>query len=70
MPIVIAPLNVELRIVKILVDEKLKRHLESLGITINSTIKIISNQGGNIIVMVKDGRLALDRGISTKILVA
>ena len=70
MPIVIAPLNVDLRIVKILVDEKLKRHLESLGITINSTIKIISNQGGNIIVMVKDGRLALDRGISTKILVA
>ncbi len=70
MPIVIAPLNVNLRIVKILVDEKLKRHLESLGITINSTIKIISNQGGNIIVMVKDGRLALDRGISTKILVA
>jgi ferrous iron transport protein A len=70
MPIVIAPLNVDLKIVKILVDEKLKRHLESLGITINSTIKIISNQGGNIIVMVKDGRLALDRGISTKILVA
>ena len=70
MPIIIAPLNVDLKIVKILVDDKLKRHLESLGITINSTIKIISNQGGNIIVMVKDGRLALDRGISTKILVA
>lgn len=70
MPIVIAPLNQELRIVKILVDEKLKKHLESLGITINSTIKVIANNSGNIIVIVKEGRLALDRGIATKILVA
>ena len=70
MPLIIAPLNQELRIVKIIVDEKLKKHLESLGITINSTIKVIANNSGNIIVIVKDGRLALDRGIATKILVA
>ena len=70
MPLLIAPQNVELRIVKILVEERLKKHLESLGITINSTLKIIANQGGNLIVMVKEGRLAIDKGIATKILVA
>ena len=35
MPLVIAPPNKELKIVKILADEKTKKHLESLGITVN-----------------------------------
>lgn len=70
MPLVIAPLNTNLKIVKILVDEKLKKHLESLGITINSTIKVISSTAGNCIIEVKDSRLAIDRAVATKILVA
>ncbi len=70
MPIVIAPLNTDLKVVKVLVDDKLKKHLESLGITIDSVIRVISSTGGNCIVQVKDGRLALDKGVATKILVA
>ncbi len=70
MPIIIAPLNKELKIIKILTDEKTKKHLESLGITINSTIIVLSQSGGNIICLVKDGRLALDHNIATKIFVA
>ncbi len=70
MPLVIAPIDVDVRIVKILVEDKLKKHLESLGITINSTLRILSSSGGNCIIQVKDGRLALDRNVATKILVA
>lgn len=70
MPIVIAPLNKELRVVKVLTDDKTKKHLESLGITINSIITVLSHSGGNVICVVKDGRLALDQNIATKILVA
>lgn len=70
MPIVIAPLNKELKVIKILTDEKTKKHLESLGITINSKIVVLSQSGGNIICLVKDGRLALDHNIATKIFVA
>ena len=70
MPIVLAPLDQDLKVVKILGDEKTKKHLESLGITINSTIKVLSKSGGNVICIVKDGRLALDSNLSTKILVA
>ncbi|CDC42721.1 feoA family protein [Firmicutes bacterium CAG:449] len=70
MPIVLAPLDQDLKVVKILADEKTKKHLESLGITINSTIKVLSKSGGNVICIVKDGRLALDSNLSTKILVA
>ncbi len=70
MPIVLAPLNTDLRIVKILATDKLKKHLESLGITIDATIRILSQSGGNVICVVKEGRLALDHDIASKILVA
>ena len=70
MPIAVAPLNVPIRVVKILADEKTKKHLENLGITIDSQITVLSTAGGSIICKVKDGRLALDRNMATKILVA
>ncbi len=70
MPIVIAPVNRELRIVRITADEKLKKHLESLGITINGAITVLSASGGSVVCKIKDGRVALDRDLSTKIFVA
>ena len=70
MPIILAPLSEELTIIRILVDDKLKRHLESLGITINSKITILSKENGSTICQVKEGRLALDSDISKRILVA
>jgi len=70
MPIALAPLNIDMRVVKVLTDEKTKKHLESLGILVNSSIKIISSINGGVVVAVKEGRLALDRTIASKILVA
>lgn len=70
MPLTLAPETQPLRVVKVLAEEKTKKHLESLGITVNSTLTLLSRSGGSIILMVKDGRLALDRDIATKILVA
>ena len=70
MPIGLAPLNVDVKVVKILVDEKTKKHLESLGILVNSSLRVISSVNGGVVVAVKEGRLALDRSIASKILVA
>jgi ferrous iron transport protein A len=70
MPLVVAPIGKSLRVIKIATDEKTKKHLESLGITVNSDISIISQSGGSTICHVKDGRLALDKNIATKIFVA
>ena len=70
MPIVLAPTNIPLKIVRISADDKTKKHLESLGITIGSQLTVLSVSGGSIIVMVRDSRLALDKGVATKILVA
>ena len=70
MPIGLAPTNVQMRVVRILADEKTKKHLESLGILLNSLITIVSSVNGGVVVAIKDGRLALDRSIASKILVA
>lgn len=69
MPLVIAPQNVELKILKVLADEKDKKHFESLGISTNQSITVLANNGGNVIVKIKEGRIALDRNIATKIVV-
>lgn len=70
MPIVIAPLDVEMTIEKVLLDEKTKKHLESLGIVPKGKITLTSVSSGNVIVIVKGVRLALNRDVATKILVA
>ena len=70
MPIALAPLNTDMRVVRVLLDDKTKKHLENLGILVNSSIKIISSVNGGVVVAVKEGRLALDRSIASKILVA
>jgi len=70
MPIMLAPLNEEVRVIKILADEKTKKHLESLGILVNSKLIVLSSVNGGVVVAIKNGRLALDHEIASKILVA
>ena len=70
MPIVIAPLDTELTIKKVLVDEKTKKHLESLGLVVGGKLSIISTHGGNVICIVKGVRLDLNNDVAKKILVA
>ena len=70
MPIVFAPQGENLRVIRVLADDKTKKHLENLGITIGAELTVLSVSGGSVIVMVKDSRLALDKGVATKILVA
>lgn len=70
MPIILAPMNVTLKVIRIGSDEKTKKHLESLGITLSSELSVLSSGGGTVIVKVKDGRIALDRELSAKIFVA
>lgn len=69
MPIVIAPLFKPLVIVRLAVDDKLKRHFENLGIGINCETEVLSQSGGSIIVRIKDGRIALDKNLGAKIFV-
>lgn len=70
MPIAIAPKGEELLIRRVGADEKTKKHLRELGIFEGSKITLLSSDGGNVIVIVKEGRLCLDKALAGKILVA
>lgn len=70
MPLIVAPLNKTIRVVKILTDDKTKKHLESLGVFAGADIVVLAASGGSVICKIKDGRMAFDRNLATKILVA
>ena len=70
MPLILAPVGQEMKIVKIVADEKTKKHLANLGVIEASSITVLSASGGSAVCVVKDGRLALDRQIATHIFVA
>ncbi len=70
MPIAIAPKGEELLIRRVSADDKVRKHLRELGIFEGSKITLLSSDGGNVIVIVKEGRLCLDRALAGKILVA
>jgi len=46
-----------------------KRFLESLGFIVGSTITVVSEMGGNMILNVKDTRVALNKAMATRIIV-
>ena len=46
-----------------------KRHLEDLGFVTGENVRIISRIGGNVIVVVKETRLAIDQAMAAKIMV-
>lgn len=70
MPIAFAPSGKELEIKKVGADEKVKKHLREMGISVGSKVTLISSSGGNVIVALKEGRLCLDKTLAGKILVA
>lgn len=70
MPIALAPKGCELFVRKVGAEEKVKKHLQELGISEGGKITLVSSSGGNVIVIVKEGRLCLDKALAGKILVA
>ena len=47
MPLVLAPIGREVRIVKIVADDKTKKHLANLGILVDATVTVLSSAGGS-----------------------
>ena len=70
MPLPVAPIGKDLTVARVSADEKTKRHLENLGVLTGATLVALSENGGNLILKVKDGRLAIDRQLAMKIFVA
>lgn len=48
---------------------EVKKHLEDLGFTVGSEVTVVSSLAGNLIVKVRDCRVALGKDLAGKILV-
>ena len=69
MPLSFADIG-ELNIIKKIGGKpEVKQHLENLGFVTGGTVSIISAMGGNLIVNVKESRVAISREMAGKIMV-
>ncbi len=69
MPLVLANVGEENTIKKIGGTPEVKKHLENLGFVVGGTVTIISTLAGNIIVNVKEARIAISEEMAKKIMV-
>jgi ferrous iron transport protein A len=67
MPLKMANLGEEVEIKRLTADDKVKRHLENLGLAVGQRVTVLSKEGGAVILKVKEGRMALDRQMSSGI---
>lgn len=49
--------------------QEIKIHMENLGFVVGGTITVINTIGGNVIVNVKDSRIAISKEMAQKIMV-
>ena len=68
-PLVFAQVGEEQIIKRIGGSPDVKRHLENLGFTPGATVTLISTLGGNVIVKVKESRVAIDEAMARKIMI-
>lgn len=49
--------------------DETRRFLESLGFVAGATVTVVTELGGNVILNVKDTRVAIDKGMASRIMV-
>ncbi len=69
MPLALADIGEENIIKHIGGSPEIKKHLENLGFVVGGTVTIITSMAGNIIVNVKDTRVAINQEMARKIMV-
>ena len=69
MPLTMMNIGEKKQVVKITGKDETRRFLENLGFTEGSEITVVSEIAGNMIVNVKDTRVAIDRNMANRIMV-
>ena len=69
MPLIMAPMGEERVIIKITGRDNVQKHLANLGFVVGGTVTVISELNGNMILKVKEARIALDKSMAGRILV-
>lgn len=69
MPLTMVKAGETVAIRKITGKDDVRQHLAELGFVVDSDVKVINVIGGNLIVQVKESRIALDRTMANRIMV-
>ena len=69
MPLTMAKAGETVTICKISGKDEVRQHLAELGFVVDSDVTVVSEIGGNLIVQVKDSRIALDKTMANRIMV-
>lgn len=69
MPLSMAKAGETVTIRKITGKDEVRQHLAELGFVVDSDITVVNEIGGNLILQVKDSRVALDRSMANRIMI-
>ena len=69
MPLTLADVGQEQIIHRIGGSDEVRRHLENLGFVAGGEVTLISSLGGNVIVKVKESRVAISEEMARRIMV-
>lgn len=70
MPLTMAKAGDTVTIRKITGKDEIRQHLAELGFVVGESVTVVNVLGGNLILQVKDSRIALDQTLALRILVA
>ena len=69
MPLIVADMGTPQIIKKVGGNPEVKQHLENLGFVVGGTVTVVNSMAGNLIVNVKESRIAISREMAQKIMV-
>lgn len=69
MPLIVADMGTPQIIKKVGGNPDVKQHLENLGFVVGGTVTVVNSMAGNLIVNVKESRIAISREMAQKIMI-
>ena len=70
MPLTMAKPGENVTIQKITGKDEVRLHLAEMGFVVGETVTVVSEISGNLIIQVKESRIALDKTMAMRIMVA
>ena len=69
MPLALAQVGDVVTIRKITGKDEVRQHLAELGFVVDTELTVVTSLGGNLILQVRDSRVALDRSMANRIMI-
>ena len=69
MPQTMAKVGEPVTIRKITGKDEVRQHLAELGFVVDAAVTVMNDMGGNLIIKVKESRIALDKAMANRIMI-